>query len=173
MAMLMKSNRKIEKNFAAILFLTLAIITIFQIYPASADTPHDISIQPWNRASDNHTILNITINHDLQPITSLHYVDSVEVDDGTVHVIPLTDYQSQVSGTFTVQYDMGVVTGQPTVSVRAHCTQHGWSTWTDPSLVPEFSFAQLLLVLTIIAASVLLLQRSLVKRNAASKTTKQ
>lgn len=134
------------------LFLALTMIAGFQIKLALADIPTVENVEPWTSGSD--TILNITVRHAL-PLTS-HYVDKVEVDiDGTIHDVALTP-QSTV--TFVEPYNMGEVTDTPTVQVRAHCNLHGWSGWSDPLAVPEFSTVSLLLILAIVSIAALLLR---------------
>jgi hypothetical protein len=157
--MLMKNNREKKVSLVLMLFLVFASIVAFQICHVSADTPHDISIQPWT--SGTRTTLNITITHDGGAPTSTHYVNTVQVNtSGVVEDITLTP-QSTV--TFIVQYDMGEITGTPTVQVRADCTLHGWSGWTSPQSVPEFSLVILLPLLTILAAAALFLSSRLLK----------
>lgn len=135
------------------IFLTIAAL---QIRPVLALTPSvDVPV-PW--ASGTHTILNITVRHDkTNPPFSDHYVDYVEVDiDGTPHTINLEPPQPDQF--FIIQYDMGEVTGAPTVRARAHCTYHGLSVYSPSIQVPEFSFSQLLLILAAISIAVVLLR---------------
>ena len=148
----MGKNRIGNKSLFIMLFLALATITGFQINPVLADVPTVESIEPWTSETD--TILNITVRH-ASPSSS-HYVDKVEVDiDGAVHDIDLTP---QSTLTFVEQYNMGEVVDTPTVQARAHCTFHGWSGWSEPVEVPEFSSIHLLLVLAIVSFAVLLLR---------------
>ena len=155
----MKNNREKKVSLVLMLFLVFASIVAFQICHVSADTPHDISIQPWT--SGTRTILNITITHDGGAPTSTHYVNTVQVNtSGVVDDITLTP-QSTV--TFIVQYDMGEITGTPTVQVRADCTLHGWSDWTNPQSVPEFPLIALFPVFAVLTAAVLLLHSRLLK----------
>jgi hypothetical protein len=150
---LMEKNREKRKILVLVLFLAFTSIAAFQIRQVLADFPHDISIQPWT--SGTHTILNISITHDTGAPTGIHYVDAVQVNvSGIVHDITLT---SQSTVTFVEQYDMGEVTGMPTVQARAHCTVHGWSDWSNTLTVPEFSLASPLLILVVITVAVLLL----------------
>ena len=155
----MKNNREKKVSLVLMLFLAFASIAVFQISHVLADVPHNISIQPWT--SGTSTILNITITMDAGAPTSIHYVDVVQVNvSGVVHDRTFT---SQPAATFVVQYDMGEITGTPTVQVRADCTLHGWSGWTSPQSVPEFSLVILLPLLTILAAAALFLSSKLLK----------
>jgi hypothetical protein len=157
--MLMKNNREKKVSLVLMLFLAFASIAAFQISHVLADIPHNISIQPWT--SGTHTILNITITHGGGAPTSSHYVNTVQVNvSGVVDDITLTP-QSTV--TFVVQYDMGEITGTPTVQARADCTLHGWSGWTNPQSVPEFPLIALFPVFAVLMAAVLLLHSKLLK----------
>ena len=132
------------------LFLALSVFFVFQINPILADVPTVESVEPW--ASGTDTILNITIRHGFP--SSDHYVFETEVDiDGTVHLIEL---EPQSTTTFIVQYNMSELVGTPTVRVRADCNLHGWSGWSEPVVVPEFSTISLLLILAIVSMAVLL-----------------
>jgi hypothetical protein len=133
----MDRKKEKRKSLAAALFLALASIAAFQVNHVRADIPHDTTIQSWIPPSPGtHLFLNITITHDTGAPTSSHYVDVAQVNiSGLVHDIPLSP-QSTV--TFVVQYDMGEVSGTPTVQARARCNTHGWSDWSTPQAVPEF-----------------------------------
>ncbi|UCE43628.1 MAG: hypothetical protein JSV57_04525 [Candidatus Bathyarchaeota archaeon] len=140
-------------------FMTLTMIAWCQISPVSADVPDVLSVEPWISGAD--TILNITVRH-ASP-TSSHYIDVVEVDiEGDVQTINLDPPQS--APTFLVQYNMGEITETPTVQTRAHCNFHGWSSWSEPVVVPEFPAIYLLLMLVIVSIVVLgLKSKSLVR----------
>jgi hypothetical protein len=145
------------------IFLTIATL---QIRPVLALVPSVDAPVPWT--SGTHTILNITVRHDktVPPLPS-HYVDYIEVDvDGTPDIVDLDP--SQPEDFFVVQYDMGEVTGTPTVKVRAHCTVHDLSAYSPSVQVPEFSFFQLLLILAIITIAIVLLRS---KVHGAKKKT--
>ncbi len=128
----------------------------FQTNPAYADVPDVLSTEPWT--SGTVTFLNITVRH-ASP-TSSHYVNRVEIDvDGTVKNVELTP--PQVAPAFVLQYDMGEVTAMPTVQARAHCNIHGWSGWSDPIVVPEFSIVLLPIVLAVVSIAISLLKPTL------------
>ncbi len=153
----MVENGKRTKRLVLVLLLALVATAIFQIRVALADVPSVVSIEPWTSETD--TILNITVTHSSP--TSSHYVNKVEVDvNGTINDIDLTP-QSTV--TFTVQYDLGELAVEVPVQARAYCTIHGWSNWSSPVVVPEFSFVQLLPILAGVSIAVLLLRRVVVK----------
>ncbi len=151
--------RKRKKSLFVMLFLVLTTIAGSQIHPILADVPSVLSIEPWT--SGTNTILNITVRHSSP--TSSHYVNTVEVDiDGAVRDIDLTP-QSAVS--FVVQYNLGELADEPTVRARAHCTIHGWSSWSNSDQVSDSSSIPLLPILAIVSvlaivAIVLLLLRS-------------
>ena len=121
------------------MLMLLAFLLLFtvplgtEIVHVKADVPTVLSITPW--MSGENTILNITIRH-ADP-SSFHYINQVEVDkDGTVQSISLSAASTVI---FTVQYNLGVVTGTPDVRARVHCVTHGWSGWSSSIIVPEFS----------------------------------
>jgi len=89
---------------------------------------------------DGKVSLEIEINH-LNPsiggYSADHYVDLIEVEvDGTPHQIQVA--QPPTAETFKVTYYIGELTGYPTIRVRAHCTIHGWSEWSQPQVIPEY-----------------------------------
>lgn len=151
-------NLEKKKGLVFTIFLMLlvfATIAALQIRPVLALVPSVDAPVPWT--SGTHTILNITVRHEINPPGAGHYVDYVEVDiDGTPHTINLEP--PQPDHLFTIQYDMGEVTGTPTVKARAHCTVHGPSGYSPSVQVPEFSFSQLLLILAIISIATVLLR---------------
>ena len=119
--------------FLAILFITnFIIISVSFSSPVYADVPEVINVEPLIR--DNQTILNITIEHEY-PMTD-HYVDLVQIDvDGTINDLNLT---KQSTTYFTVEYNLGEISDDLTVRVRANCTYHGWSDWSSVQTIPEF-----------------------------------
>ena len=139
-----------------LLIASLFIIMLTLDTPNShvmANVPTVLSIEPWMSGTD--TIINITCTH-ASPSVS-HYVDQLEVDkDGSIQVIPLT---AQSTPTFLVQHNMGIIIDPPNVKARAHCTPHGWSGWSLPVAVPEFS-SIFIPILLIALTTVILLTRS-------------
>lgn len=153
----MVENEKRTKRLVVVLLSALAASAIFGIRLALADVPSVLSIEPWTSGTD--TILNITVTHSSP--TGSHYVNKVEVDaNGTIHDINLTP-QSTVP--FTVQYDMGELADEVPVKARAHCNIHGWSNWSSPVVVPEFSFVQLFPILAVVSIVVLLFRKGVIK----------
>jgi hypothetical protein len=127
------------------LLLALALVSALsngtKIVPVQADVPDATSIAPWTSGDD--TILNITIRH-ANP-ASVHYIDRVDIDvAGSVQSITLS---SQSTVFFTIQHNLGAVTGTPNVRARAHCTTHGWGSYSSPIVVPEFSLVLLPVIL--------------------------
>jgi hypothetical protein len=93
---------------------------------------------------DGATHLNITVWHDIESL--LHYVDIIEVTWGTnVTSLTMDPKPLRPDGTFTIDYNMGPVSGIPTIAVRASCTITGYARsipWNGP--IPEFSTLTLL-----------------------------
>lgn len=148
-----------KKGLVLIILLMLLVfptIAALQIHRVLANLPSVDAPVPWT--SGTHTILNITVRHDTTSLPlSDHYVDQVEVNiDGTPHIMNLTPPQPQYF--FVIQYDMGQVTGTPTVKARAHCTYHLWGGYSLSVQVPEFSSFQLLLVLATTSITIVLLR---------------
>ncbi|UCB60828.1 MAG: hypothetical protein JSV75_04325 [Candidatus Bathyarchaeota archaeon] len=144
--------KKKPKTLTILLVLALAVLFAFQTNLVLADIPDVTSVEPWTSGTD--TILNITVRH-ASP-TPTHYVDAVEVDiDGTVEAVYL---EGQSTETFLAQYNMGEVTDTPAVQARAFCTWHGWSSWSQPVVVPEFSTIYLFLFLAFVSIAILLVR---------------
>ncbi len=158
--MKMRDRMKITQRLLVFgLTFLITITTCFLIRPVLADVPSIENIEPWTSGSD--TILNITVRHSSP--TFVHIVDLVSVDvDGNIQNVTLL---SQDTVTFIVQFNMGEVLGTPTVSARARCTVHSWSSWSEPILIPEFTTVFLLFAVVSIPTIVLLL-RSRVKRHS-------
>ncbi len=118
---------ELKRALRPVLFSTLFLLaSVLVVDTALADVPVVNSVKPWTRASDNHVILNVTVTH--RNYYTGHYVDYVQVDiDGAIDTMNLSPPQSQA---FIVEYDMGVVSTNPTVRARAHCTLHGSSGWS-------------------------------------------
>jgi len=143
--MKMRARMKSEKKLLVFaLTLIMGITASSLIRPVLADVPSIENVEPWISGTD--TILNMTIRH-ASP-TGSHYVDRIEVDvNGSVQ---FTTLFPQATVTFIVPYNIGEVTDTPLVSVRAHCTFHGWSSWSEPMIIPEFTGVFLLLALAVL-----------------------
>jgi hypothetical protein len=136
------------------LMLVSGIITSSAIHPVLADVATIENVEPWISGAD--TILNITIRH-ASP-TSIHYVDRIEVDvNGSVE---FTTLFPQSTETFVVPYNIGPVTGTPSVSVRALCTIHAPSDWSEPLIIPELSVILFLLAFVLLPIIAHLSKRS-------------
>ena len=93
-------------------------------------------------------------------------VNVLEVDiDGVIHSMVVTD----PGGSFSVEYNMGAVTGNPTVRARAECSGSGWGAWCEPIVVPEFSLSHLLLFFLIISIAVMFLKLKIYNHNKSIK----
>jgi hypothetical protein len=111
------------KKILALFLLVMSAIICFSINPVSAAQTLNIdSIVPYTRGTD--TILNITITHQ-SPLAlpgewvDLDYVDHIEIEiDGAFPYITVNTADYQLTH-FTVQYNMGEISGTPTVRVRA------------------------------------------------------
>lgn len=124
--------------------IAFASVTIFFPNPVLADVPDVLNVEPWT--SGTETILNITVRHSAP--TGSHYIDIVQVDvDGAVDDIPL---EPQSTNPFIIHYNMGEVTGEPSVQARAHCTLHGWGSWSESLVIPEFSSHMVLVILAVL-----------------------
>jgi desulfoferrodoxin (superoxide reductase-like protein) len=144
-----------------LVFLSLAFVFASVVFlipnPVFADVPGVLSVDPWTDGTE--TILNITVRH-FGP-TSSHYVDMIQVDiDGTVENVNL---DPQSINPFVMQYSMGDVSSEPSVRVRTHCNLHGWGSWTEPQVIPEFPSTLLILVILGVFAVTLIFYRGKVK----------
>jgi hypothetical protein len=148
-----KLNKKV--GLAIGLLLVLSTIICFNINPVSAQQLTIDKIDWYTSGTD--TILNITVTH----ITSsgvynpLNFVDHLDIDiDGDIQQVNTADYQLLH---FSVPYNMGEVTGTPTVKARA-CSLQINGEWSSPIVIPEFSLVHLLLILISISTAVVLLK---------------
>jgi uncharacterized membrane protein YozB (DUF420 family) len=108
--------------------------------------------------SGGSTYLNITVYH--SPETSSHYVNIIEVTFNTNTTHWNIDPQPlSPDSTFNVTYDVGPVAGNPTATVRAHCTVDGWSNvnWSGP--IPEFQTMALVLLLLVVSLATLVVYK--------------
>jgi hypothetical protein len=154
-------RRKI--SLLVLLFFVSLMFIGLQTQPANALVPVVESVTPWT--SGTLTILNITITHvGSPPIGPSHYISSVEVDvNGTLNTLPQSIPQSTT--TFLVQYDMGVISGTLSVQARAFCIVHGYSSWSNTVIVPEFSFFPLVMFFAFATLLVMFLKFVRFRRN--------
>jgi hypothetical protein len=130
-----------------------------RVGPAFSHAPEVRSVVP--RDVDGATHLNITVWHDIE--TLLHYVDTIEVTWGTnITSLTMDPKPLRPDGTFTIEYNMGPVSGTPPITVRASCTITGYSgsiPWNGQ--IPEFSTLALLPIFIIgTLVSMILLKRA-------------
>jgi hypothetical protein len=111
------------------------------------------------------TKLNVTVSH--SPQSPTHYLDFIEVNlNGTILTFPVS-YRPE--NTFSVICNLGPITGNPTVTVRAHCNVDGYSqTSFGPIVVPEFQNPAMLLILLLVTSCILILSKA--KLRARSRT---
>lgn len=125
------------KRLAMILGLIVLVWTSARLVgPVFSHAAEVRNVAP--RDVDGATHLNITVWHDIE--SSLHYVDTIEVTWGTnVTSLTIDPKSLRPDGTFDVDYNMGPISGTPTITVRARCTVTGYSgalSWNGQ--IPEF-----------------------------------
>ena len=162
-----------KKSLVIGLLLVLSTIICFNINPVSAQTLQIDSIEYYYSGTD--LILNITVTHQAPQQSpgvwaSLNYVERVEIDlDGDIQTlgdvvtVPTADIELTH---YSVQYNMGEVTGTPTVYARAIGNVNPGE-WFGPVVVPEFSL--FLLVPFFIVGSIAVL---LIKSKITAKVPK-
>lgn len=110
-----------RKTIAVISTLLLISLCLFSVTFVSADVPSMISITTSQEGEN--TIVGIEIRHSSPSPT--HYVDIIEVEVNE-RLDRINDLDPQTSTTFTHQHNIGTLQ-YGSVRVRAHCTDHGWS----------------------------------------------
>ena len=162
-----------KKSLVIGLLLVLSTIICFNINPISAQTRQIDSIDHYFSGTD--LILNITASHQAPQADPgvwgmMNHIDRIEIDlDGDINTVGdvVTVNTASIESThFSVQYNMGEVTGTPTVYVRANNLQ-GNGAWFGPVVVPEFSL--FLLVPFFIVGSIAVL---LIKSKITAKVPK-
>jgi len=132
----MRNSRDLSLIYLLILSLLISICR----FPAEVHANVPVILDISTLEADGKVSIEIQINHQNPSFggySADHYVDLVEVEiDGTPHQI--SAMQPPTAETFTVTYYIGELTGYPTIRVRAHCTIHGWSPWTQPQVIPEY-----------------------------------
>jgi desulfoferrodoxin (superoxide reductase-like protein) len=120
--------------FRVVFLGAFSLLTLFSMIPmANANVPSVLQINNISQGSSGK--ISVQISHSSP--TPSHYVDTVEVDvSGQVKQFSL---QPQTSDPFTVELDLGQLQGTANVRARAHCTLHGWGSWSNQIAVPEFS----------------------------------
>ena len=138
----------------------MSVIVCFNINPVSAQRQIDSVEYYW---SGNDLILNITVTFqsDLVPagqFNPLGYVDYLEIEIDGAFPYAIVNVGSIEKIHYSAEYNMGEVTGTPSVRVRYVTNVGGYSDWTDPIVVPEFSLIHLAPILMVISIAILLIR---------------
>ena len=154
--------------FRVLFLAAFSLLTMSIMIPmANANVPTVLQITNISQGSSGR--ISVQISHSSPSPT--HYVDMVEVNvNGQVKQFTL---QPQTTDPFTIQLDIGQIPsgdmGEPgtvSVSVRAHCNIHGWSSWSNQVAVPEFSELGAMIVLAF--AGCFLVARKVPRSRASS-----
>lgn len=117
--------------------LAVFVLSVIFVRPVLAHPPEIRDVVP--RDVGGVTYLNITVWHDVE--STIHYVDLIEVTNGAnITSLPIDPQPLEADGTFTIDYNMGPVSGTPIIIVRSRCTITGYAgavSWTGK--IPEFS----------------------------------
>ena len=163
-----------KKSLVIGLVLVLSTIICLNINPVSAQQLNIDSIDHYYSGTD--LILNITVSHQAPQAAPgvwgmMNHVDHVDIDlDGdiqTVGDVVMVNTASIELTHFSVQYNMGEVTGSPSVYARAVDNVSIEGEWFGPFPVPEFSL--FLLVPFFIVGSIAVL---LIKSKITAKVPK-
>ncbi|MFC1486621.1 hypothetical protein ACFLRN_02885 [Thermoproteota archaeon] len=163
-----------KKSLVIGLLLVLSTIICFNINPISAQTRQIDSIDHYFSGTD--LILNITASHQAPQADPgvwgmMNHIDRIEIDlDGDINTVGdvVTVNTASIESThFSVQYNMGEVTGNHTVYARAIDNVGTLGAWKGPVVVPEFSL--FLLVPFFIVGSIAVL---LIKSKITAKVPK-
>jgi len=136
-----RTHRNLRNVSLMYLLILICLISIC-VFPVEVHANVPVILDMSTVEAAGKVSLEIQINH-LNPsigqkYSADHYVNLVEVEiDGTPHQISVM--QPPTAETFKVTYYIGQLTGYPTIRVRAHCTIHGWSEWSQPQVIPEYS----------------------------------
>jgi hypothetical protein len=160
---------KKEKSLVIGLLLVLSTIIWLNINSVSAQTRQIDSIDYYFSGTD--LILNITVRHQAPQAAPgvwgmMNHVDHVDIDlDGDIEtvadVVSVNTASIELTH-FSVQYNMGEVTGTPTVHARAVDNVSIEGEWVGPVVVPEFSLF-LIIPFFIVGSIAVLLIKSKIK----------
>jgi len=155
-----------SRNLSFIYLLILVPPISIHAFPVGVHANVPVILDVSTVETGGQVSLDIKINH-LNPsfggYSADHYVDLIEVEvDGEPHQIQVA--QPPTAETFTVTYYIGELTGYPTVRIRAHCTIHRWSEWSQPQVIPEFPDRALAAFSLSILSILIVVRRSLTKR---------
>jgi len=129
-----------QKDISPIFLLVLLSLVLIYMFPNEVHANVPLILDVSTVEAGGQVSLEIQIKH-LNPsiggYSADHYVDLIDVEiDGTPYQIQVV--QPPTAETFKVTYYIGELTGYPTIRVRAHCTLHGWSEWSQPQVIPEY-----------------------------------
>jgi hypothetical protein len=156
-----------RKKMVSLLFLlVISVIICFNFNPVSAQELSIDRIEYYTNGAD--TILNITVTH-ISPsmpdqYNPLDFVDhlELEIDDAFPFIlVDTTQYEVQH---FSVQYNMGEVTGTPKIRARAVRLQ-GPGEWSDYVTIPEFSLIHIAPILAVISIAILLMKSKITAKH--------
>ena len=145
--------------------MVFSVVVCLSLNPVSALAPIVTSLEYSTTGTD--TILTINIEHTLPGAGDSGVVSAVEVDvDGTIYTMSIND---PGTSTFSVEYNMGAVTGNPIVRARAEESTAGWGDWCNPITIPEFPLSHLLLFFLVISIAVMFLRLKIYHPNRPIK----
>jgi len=154
----------LNRPLPMIILVIVALMSVNAVSPVSAIVPTVQKVVPYDVGGS--TYLNITVQHTPQDPTIPHYVDMIKVTMGT-NTTQLNINSISVSppnNNFTVTYDLGPISGTPSITVDAHCLVNGWASSAFPNqawtgTVPEFSLPMLLLVMIAVLSIAVFISR--------------
>lgn len=121
-----------------ILVLLVSVLAV-QVPTVSAGVP---SVTITTSLVMSHTMLNITVVHNAPPALSVsHYINKVELTITNTSGTSWVNFTSTLPAapqnvTFYINYDMGPLLVNTSISVRAQCIIHGWSSAATGSAGP-------------------------------------
>lgn len=125
------------KKLTYVCVTVMILLFISSTMLVSADVPTVQNVKATKEGED--TVLDIEIRHSSP--SSTHYIDIIEIEINE-RLDRVTDLEPQTSTTFTYKYSIGTVKYE-TIRLRAHCTLHGWSSWTKlGEELPETPFIE-------------------------------
>jgi hypothetical protein len=133
----------------------LTLLSMAVAKPAFAVVPEVRNVIPYPVGGS--TYLNVTVYH--TPEIPSHYVNVIMVTVDTNSTSLTIDVQPlNPDDTFYVQYDMGPISGTPTIHVEVHCIVNGWSAeWIGS--IPEYPTPALLTMMFVLSAAILVFHR--------------
>jgi hypothetical protein len=162
---------------ASVCLVAISAVLLFSgVQTATANVPTILKI---DNLSDGTTgKIRVTVSHEATwaccggMVTG--YIDIIEVDvDGKVQEFTYEDYLPLIQDNpFTVELDLGKIGATSVVKVRAHCTEHGWSSWSDTVPVPEFPWVGLVSAVALGATLLVTKRQSQIARDRSADTRK-